>query len=51
MMEDGGGERGVHQKMMDDYDNGGAVRLRAEIYFLSHEYGTTYIVFVQECDN
>ena len=37
MMEDDGGEGGVHQKMMDYYDNGGVVRLRAKIYFFSHE--------------
>ena len=51
MMEDDGGRGGVHQKMMDDYDKGVVVRLRAETYFFSHEFGRQYLVFVQECEN
>ena len=46
-----GGRGGVHQKMMDDYDKGGVVRLRAEIYFFSHEFGRRYIVSLQEWEN
>ena len=46
-----GGRGGIQQKMMDDFDKGGVDRLRAEIYFFSHEFGWKYKVFVQESEN